>query len=124
MINGTIRMETSVLPVVDVVYRVRSPGQREEGFGFGERGVVAVVSAAVAVGTGPGERADGCTRRGQAGEGGRRGRRTNGLGKMLLQAFLLAPLQTRHSRGHHQPRHAATAGLQRRAAFAHGCGHT
>lgn len=121
--NHTSRMEiiniyTLVRPVVDVVYGVRSSGQSEEGFGFGEWRA-AVVSAAVAVGTGTGERASGCTRRGQAGEGGGRGRRTDGLGEMLLQALLLAPLQARDSRGHHQPRHAAAAGLQRRAAFTH-----
>lgn len=101
------------VPVV-VVYGVRSARQSEEGFGFGER------RAAIAIKlTRPGDRGRGGDGRRQAREGRRGGRRTIGLWKMLLQAFLLASFQARHPGRDHQPRRTTRAGRQVGAALAH-----
>lgn len=96
-------MRNRLIPVVDIVDGVRSSRQTEEGFGFGERWAAVVAAAMIVERARPGHRAGGHDRGRQAREGGRRGRRTNRLWEMLLQASLLASLQARHSRGHHQP---------------------
>lgn len=101
---------SQLVPVVDVVDGVRSSGQSGEGFGFGERGAAVVAAAITVEGDWPGDGARGCDWGRQAEEGGRRGRRTNRLWEMLLQAFLLASLQAGYSRGHHQARYTATTG--------------
>lgn len=101
------------VPVV-VVNGVRSPGQSEEGLGFGERRAAGAVKRAR-----PGRRGRGGDGRRQAREGRRGGRGANGLWKMLLQAFLLASFQARHPGRDHQPAGAAGAGRRVWAALAH-----
>lgn len=110
---GYVLMTGGEIPVA-VVERVRSSRQREEGLGFGERRAAVAVKRAS-----PGDGGRGGDGGRQAREGCRGGRRANRLREMLLQAFLLTPLQARHPGRDHQPRRAAGARRQGRAAFAH-----